>query len=136
MTSILYHYIQHPAMKTSDIKPLFSRIPYLRGRDAQLHDCAWGLALLTHASECYFGQNVRVTKEWSTGVFRLQACEFRKRKERQMFIALRGLSLSLFWYRLNDLSRYWTSCPGASDRFTKHFPFPENILSSKFFEGL
>ena len=87
------YYIQHPAIGTSDFKPLFSRIPHPWVRYARLHDCACGLVLLTHASQRQFGQNVRVTEEWTTGLFRFQACEFGRKGGRQMFIALRGLSL-------------------------------------------
>jgi len=45
------------------------------------------------ASQRLFGQNMRVTDEWSTGVFRYHACEFRRRRGRRMLIAPGGLFL-------------------------------------------
>jgi len=92
-------YMHHPTMRTSVIKPLFSRIPLPWVRDARLRDCACGLLLLRHASQRYFEQNVRVAEEWTTGVCRFQACEFRRRRGRQMFIALGGLSLLVSFKR-------------------------------------
>ena len=48
----------------------------------RLCDSACGLVLLTHASQRHFVQNVRVKEEWTKGVCRFQACEFRRRQEK------------------------------------------------------